>query len=643
VSDSPESSGPHSVPHSPDHHRRLLPLTLTALGVVYGDIGTSPLYALKECFFGSHRVPPTHENVLGVLSLIIYALVLVISIKYVLVVMRADNQGEGGVLALTALIPGRAGSTTTGSRLAIGRPVLIAMGIFGTALLYGDGMITPAISVLGAVEGLEVLTPVFRTYVVPITVVILIALFMIQRFGTHRVGGLFGPIMILWFVTISALGIVWIGQEPAVLAAFDPRHAVTFFRANGFTGFAVLGAVFLVVTGGEALYADMGHFGRQPIRVAWFALVLPALLLNYLGQGALLLTHTGVAHPFFELAPSWALFPLIALATAAAVIASQALISGAFSITRQAIQLGLAPRLDVEHTSAREMGQIYIPQVNWGLMMATLVMVIGFGSSTAIAAAYGIAVTLTMVITVSLLYVIETERWGWPKPWAVAMLVIFLAIDLAFFGANALKIMQGGWVTLAVALLLFTMMTTWKTGRRLVAERLTARAIPLDDFIATVAEVKPARVPGTAVFMTAQPTGTPPALAHNVRYNKVLHEHVIILTVSTAQRPHVAPEQRVSVESLGHDLYNVRLQYGFMEDPDVPEALLQARAQGLTLDLDDLVYFLGRETIIVTRRRGMAIWREHLFVVMARNAVRATAFFRLPPERVVELGVQVEM
>jgi KUP system potassium uptake protein len=638
-----ESSAPHSVPNTAGHHRqRLLPLSVTALGVVYGDIGTSPLYALKECFFGSHGVAATHENVLGVLSLIIYALLLVISVKYVMVVMRADNQGEGGVLALTALIPSRAGDTT-GLRLAVGRPVLIALGIFGTALLYGDGMITPAISVLGAIEGLEVATPLFRAYVVPITVVILIALFAIQKFGTHRVGGLFGPIMVLWFGTIAGLGVVWIVREPAVLAAFDPRHAYAFFHANGFAGFAVLGAVFLVVTGGEALYADMGHFGRRPIRLAWFALVLPALLLNYLGQGALMLSDTPVRHPFFELAPSWALFPLIALATSAAVIASQALISGSFSITRQAIQLGLAPRLDVEHTSAREMGQIYIPQVNWALMAATLVMVIGFGSSTAIAAAYGIAVTLTMVITVLLLYVIETERWGWPKPWALVMLVVFLAIDLAFFGANALKIMQGGWVTLAVALLLFTMMTTWKTGRRLVAERLTARAVPLDEFVALVKAAKPTRVPGTAVFMTAQPTGTPPALAHNVRYNKVLHQHVVILTVSTAQRPHVAPEDRVTVESLGHDLFNVKVQYGFMEDPDVPEALLAAKERGLTLDLDDVVYFLGRETIIVTRRRGMAVWREHLFVLMARNAVRATAFFKLPAERVVELGVQVEM
>jgi KUP system potassium uptake protein len=510
-------------------------------------------------------------------------------------------------------------------------------------LLYGDGMITPAISVLGAVEGLEVATPLFQPYVVPLTVMILVGLFLIQKYGTHRVGGLFGPIMVIWFVTLAGLGVMWIARLPAVLGAFDPRHAVTFFMSNGFIGFAVLGAVFLVVTGGEALYADMGHFGRYPIRLAWFALVLPALILNYLGQGALLLIDPSVEHPFFLLAPSWALLPLVGLSTVAAIIASQALISGSFSITRQAIQLGLAPRLEVEHTSAREMGQIYVPQVNWALMFATLIIVIGFGSSTALAAAYGIAVTLTMVITVLLLYVVMTERWRWPKPTAVTIMVFFLIIDLAFFGANALKILQGGWVTLGVALLLFTLMTTWKTGRRLVAERLMARAIPLQDFIATVESMRPVRVPGTAVFMTAQPSGTPPALAHNLQYNKVLHQHVIVLTVSTAQQPHVSPDQRVTVEPLGHELFNVRVQYGFMEDPDVPEALHQARGQGLILDSEDLTYFLGRETIIVTRRKGMAIWREKLFVLMARNAVRATAFFRLPPERVVELGVQVEM
>ena len=623
--------------------RRLLPLTLTALGVVYGDIGTSPLYAMRECFFGTHSVSPTHANVLGVLSLIIYSLLLVISIKYVAIVMRADNQGEGGVLALTSLVPGRAGAAGGASRLAVGRPVLIALGIFGTALLYGDGMITPAISVLGAIEGLEVVTPLFQPYVVPVTVTILIGLFLIQRYGTHRVGGLFGPIMIVWFATLSVLGLVWIVRVPAVLGAFDPRHAVAFFQSNGFTGFAVLGAVFLVVTGGEALYADMGHFGRRPIRLAWFALVLPALVLNYLGQGALILLEPGVEHPFFLMAPSWGLVPLVVLSTFAAIIASQALISGSFSITRQAIQLGLAPRLEVEHTSAREMGQIYVPQVNWALMVATVFIVIGFGSSGALAAAYGIAVTLTMIITVLLLYVVMTERWHWPKPAALALMTIFLVIDLAFFGANALKILQGGWVTLAVAAALFTLMTTWKTGRRLLAERLTARAIPLDDFMETVAAVQPMRVPGTAVFMTAQPSGTPPALAHNVRFNKVLHEHVIVLTVSTAQQPHVPPDERVSVEPLGHDIFNVRVQYGFMEDPDVPAELLRARELGLVMDPDDLTYFLGRETIIVSRRKGMAIWREKLFVVMARNAVRATAFFRLPAERVVELGEQVEM
>jgi KUP system potassium uptake protein len=643
VSDTSESVAAPAIAHAQPARKRLLPLTLTALGVVYGDIGTSPLYAMRECFFGSHAVPPTYENVLGVLSLIIYALVLVISVKYVALVMRADNQGEGGILALTALVPGRQERPGTFTRLAEGRPLLIALGIFGTALLYGDGMITPAISVLSAVEGLEVATPLFRPYVVPLTVAILIGLFVIQKYGTHRIGGLFGPIVIVWFVTIAALGVASITQEPAVLGAFDPRHAVTFFTTNGFTGFAVLGAVFLVVTGGEALYADMGHFGKQPIRVAWFSLVLPSLVLNYLGQGALLLEHDDATHPFFQLAPSWALLPLVAIATAAAIIASQALISGSFSITRQAMQLGLAPRLDVEHTSAHEFGQIYVPQINWALMVATVLIVIGFGSSSNLAAAYGIAVTLTMVITVLLLYVVMTERWHWKRPAALAVMTLFLVIDLAFFGANALKLFQGGWVTLAVAMGIFTLMTTWKTGRRLVAERLTARATPLEDFMASVEEIQPVRVPGTAVFMTAQPTGTPPALVHNMRYNKVLHDEVVVLTVSTAQVPHVPDEERLSIQPLGYDMFNVRVQYGFMEDPNVPEALLLARGQGMPIDFDDTTYFLGRETIIVTRNKGMAVWREKLFVLMARNAVRATAFFRLPPERVVELGVQVEM
>jgi KUP system potassium uptake protein len=618
-------------------HRKLLPLTVTAIGVVYGDIGTSPLYAMRECFFGSHSVPPSPENVLGVLSLIIYSLVLVISVKYIAIVMRADNQGEGGILALTALLPSKTGD---GSR----RSILVLLGIFGAALLYGDGMITPAITVLGAVEGLKIATPLFEPYVVAIAVAILVVVFAIQKQGTHRVGGLFGPVMVLWFVVIAALGIMWTVRHPIVLTAVDPRHAIAFFGDHGWHGFAVLGAVFLVVTGGEALYADMGHFGKRPIRIAWFALVLPALLLNYFGQGALLLSNPQAAEqPFFLLTPDWALFPLVGLATAAAIIASQALISGAFSLTRQAIQLGYAPRLDIEHTSVHEIGQVYVPQVNWALMISTIAIVIGFGSSTALAAAYGIAVTLTMVITAVLLHVVATERWRWPTPLVFIVTGVFLSVDLAFFGANALKIAHGGWLPLVIGALLFTLMTTWKTGRQIVAQRLTARAVPLEDFLARVAETRPARVPGAAVFMTAQPRGTPPALAHNLRYNKVMHEHVITLLVTTQPVPHVPIEQRVTVRELGHGVSDVVVRYGFMEDPNIPEALALAREAGLELDENDVTYFLGRETLIVTKTPGMAQWRERLFVVMARNAVRATAFFRLPAERVVELGVQVEL
>jgi KUP system potassium uptake protein len=610
---------------------------LTAIGVVYGDIGTSPLYAMRECFFGSHSVPATHANVLGVLSLIIYSLLLVISVKYIAIVMRADNQGEGGILALTALLPQRRENNAR-------TPVLIMLGIFGASLLYGDGIITPAITVLGAVEGLKVATPLFDPYVVPVAVVILIGVFAIQRHGTHRVGGLFGPIMVAWFVVIGTLGVVWLTRHPVVLTAIDPRHAVLFFREHGWHGFAVLGAVFLVVTGGEALYADMGHFGKRPIRLAWYALVLPALLLNYFGQGALLLEDpAAAAQPFFLLAPGWALVPLVLLATAAAIIASQALISGAFSLTQQAIQLGYCPRLDIDHTSHHEMGQVYVPQVNWALMISTIVVVIGFGSSTALAAAYGIAVTLTMVITAILLQSVATERWGWPPAVAYAVTGLFLIIDLAFFGANALKVAHGGWLPLVIGGLLFTVMTTWKTGRRIVAERLTARAVPIEQFLTTVADVPPARVPGTAVFMTAQPKGTPPALAHNLRYNKVLHKHVVTLMVTTQPVPHVPPNQRAVVRPLGQGVFEVIIRYGFMEDPNVPEALVRACEQGLILDVEDITYFLGRETLIVSKNPGMAMWRERLFALMTRNAVRATTFFRLPPERVVELGVQVEL
>jgi KUP system potassium uptake protein len=613
---------------------RVAALTLTALGVVYGDIGTSPLYTIRECFYGTHAVAVTPENVLGVLSLVLYALFIVISIKYIAIVMRADNQGEGGILALTALLPARGAMA----------PVLIGLGIFGAALLYGDGMITPAISVLGAVEGLQVETPLFAPYVVPMSVAILIVLFLFQKYGTHKVGRLFGPIMVVWFVTIAVLGITWIVREPSILGAINPLHGVAYFRDHGLPGVAVLGAVFLAVTGGEALYADMGHFGKTPIRIAWFTLVLPALVLNYLGQGALLLTNGDAAkQPFFLLAPEWALFPLVGIATAAAIIASQALISGAFSLTQQAIQLGYSPRLNIEHTSSREIGQVYVPQVNYGLMVSTVLIVIGFGSSSALAAAYGIAVTMTMVITAVLLHVIAVERWRWPPVLAVTITSAFLAIDLTFFGANLLKLFQGGWLPIMIGACIFTGMMTWKTGRRVVAARLVARAIPIDHFLAAVTAAPPIRVPGTAVFMTAQPRGIPPALAHNLRHNKMLHERVVLLTVRTAPVPHVADEQRITADAIGHGIYSIRLVYGFMEDPHVPNALLSACAAGVDIDVNDITYFLGRETILVTGRRGMARWREKLFVFMTRNAVAATSFFRLPAERVVELGVQVEI
>jgi KUP system potassium uptake protein len=615
------------------HGGPLLPLTLTALGVVYGDIGTSPLYTIRECFFGPHAVAPTPDNVLGVLSLVLYSLLLVISVKYTVLVMRADNKGEGGILALTSLLPAR-GLSSPG--------ILVALGIFGAALLCGEGVITPAITVLGAIEGLRLVTPFFDPYVVPIAAAVVAGIFTIQQRGTHRVGVMFGPVMILWFTTLAVLGLWSIVQEPAILGAVDPRHAVAFFGRNGFHGFAVLGAVVLVVTGGEALYADMGHFGARPIRFAWFGLVLPALLTNYFGQGALLLRDVEAARqPFYLLAPSWALLPLVGLATVAAIIASQALISGVFSLTHQAVQLGYSPRLDIDHTSSQQIGQIYVPQANWALMLGALIIVVTFRSSSALAAAYGAAVTLTMVITTILLYVVAVERWRWPRPLAALALAGFFAIDLAFFGANLLKMFDGGWLAIAIALTLFTLMTTWKKGRQILAERVVARAIPLEQFMASL-DPTTIRVPGTAVFMTAQAHGTPPALLHNLRHNKVLHERVIVVSVRTATTSYVPIEERLTVEPLGHEVYNLTLHFGFMDEPDVPEALGLATEHGLPIDPEEVTYFLGRETVIVTRTARMPVWRERLFVLMARNAVRATAFFRLPPERVVELGAQVE-
>jgi KUP system potassium uptake protein len=612
-------------------------LTLTAIGVVFGDIGTSPLYSLRECFYGPHAVVVTHDNVLGVLSLIFWALVVVISIKYVTFVMRADNQGEGGILALMALVP----PTYRGPQ---SRGVLVGLGLFGAALLYGDGIITPAITVLGAIEGLKTVTPVFDPFVVPITVAVLVGLFLVQYRGSAHIGAMFGPVMVVWFVAIGILGFRSLVQNPEVLTAINPLHAVSFFARTGYHGFVVLGSVFLVVTGGEALYADMGHFGKQPIRIAWFWVVQPGLLLNYFGQGALLLrTPQAAEQPFYLLSPPSTLMPLVVLATIAAVIASQALISAVFSLTRQAVQLGYSPRLGIQHTSPTTMGQIYIKQVNYALMIATIALVLAFRSSSSLAAAYGIAVTGTMAITTILAYVITRQVWGWSRLTAGAVALPLLAIDLAFFGANALKITHGGWVPLIIASALYLLLSTWKRGRQLLGERLRTRAYPIERFMTDIARNPPHRVPGTAVFMTGSAAGTPPTLLHNLEHNKVLHHQIVLLTVTTADVPVVPPSERVRVEPLGERFFRVFLTYGFMEEPDVPNGLALARTQGLRIDPADTTYFLGRETLLATQKAGMPLWREKLFVLMSSNAMRATTFFRIPPERVLELGMQVEL
>jgi len=634
VSTASQGAGSKPAPRGRD----LAVLTLGALGIVYGDIGTSPLYALRECFHGPHGIAPTPDNVLGVLSLIFWSLTLIVSIKYLIFVMRADNGGEGGILALMALV------SRQDDAVRRSRALLISLGLFGAALLYGDGMITPAISVLGAVEGLAIATHVFEPYVVAITVTILVGLFLIQSRGTGQVGAMFGPIMIVWFVTIGVMGLSWIQINPHVFTALNPVHAASFFFRNGTHGFIVLGSVFLVVTGGEALYADMGHFGRKPIRLAWFGLAFPALVVNYLGQGAMLLENSeSAASPFYLMAPAWALYPLVVLATMAAVIASQALISGVFSMTHQAIQLGYCPRMGVEHTSASQRGQIYIPQVNWMLMVATLGLVIGFGSSSALAAAYGIAVSSTMVITTMLTYLVARGSWGVSRWTAGALAGVFLAIELGFLGANATKIAQGGWFPLVVGVVLYLALSTWKQGRALLATRFMERLHPLETFLANIAARPPHRVDGTAVFMTSNSDGTPPTLLHNLHHNKILHERIILLTVVTMDGPTVAPEHRVTVTPLRLGFFRVRVCYGFTEDPDVPAALEQAVFPGPSLVPADTTYFLGTETLLATDRPGLPMWRERLFVLMSRNALRATTFFRIPPERVVELGMQVEL
>ncbi|MGH7481597.1 MAG: potassium transporter Kup [Longimicrobiales bacterium] len=617
----------------------LLALTLTAVGVVYGDIGTSPLYAIRECFYGEYGVPVSEANILGVLSLIVWALILVISIKYLVFILRADNNGEGGIIALMSLIrPERQ------ARFGTPRWLLVSMGIFGAALLYGDGMITPAISVLSAVEGLEVATPVFQPYIVPITVVILLGLFGFQRYGTAAVGRVFGPIMLVWFLVLAVLGAVSAAHDPTIFRAVNPIHGARFFATNGWTGFLVLGAVFLVVTGGEALYADMGHFGRGPIRLGWFTLVLPCLLLNYFGQGALLLRTPDAAHnPFYRLAPEWALFPLVGLATMATVIASQAVISGAFSLTRQAIQLGYLPRLGIEHTSEMEIGQVYMPAVNWLLAAATIGLVVGFGSSADLAAAYGVAVSTDMVFTTLIFFVAAREVFGWRMLPTSMLCGTLLLIDLAFFGANVLKIADGGWFPLLVAAIAFTLMSTWRRGREILHRRLTSASLPFEFLTHTLQADPPDRVPGTAIFMTGNPDVTPPALARQLGHIPVLHDRVILLTVETAEIPRVPPDERVVLEELPGRMYRMKVRFGFAEEPELPPLLEGFEVGDQPIVLDRTSFFLGREHLVATRRRGMALWREKLFALMSRNSQPATAYFHVPRDRVLELGTHVEL
>ena len=632
-------AAPAPPPHRPN--ARSLALSVGALGVVFGDIGTNPLYAMRESFLGhGHELPVTETNVLGLLSLMSWSLVVVICVKYLAFVMRADNHGEGGVLALTALVVPvqRPTRSTNGRRWAI-----VLVGVLGAALLYGDGVITPAISVLAAVEGTTIAAPDLDGVVVPAAVVILVALFVVQRRGTGAIGRIFGPVMVVWFITIAVLGGAQVLQSPTILRAIWPGHAVTFFADNGLAGYRVLGAVILVVVGGEALYADMGHFGRRPIVRSWYVLVLPSLLLVYFGQAAMLLDDpAAIDNPFYRLAPDWGLIPLVVLATAATVIASQALISGAFSLTRQAVQLGYCPRLLIRHTSATERGQIYVPTVNWLLMVACVGLVLGFRDSTNLAAAYGFAVTATMVVTTIVFYEVARERFGWKPSVVVPVCALFLAVDLAFFGASLFKVPDGGWFPLVVAVVVFSLLSTWHTGRHLVAERLRGGQ-PLERFVAELREQPPpVRVPGAGAYLISTPGMTPPALLANLRHNDAVHETVLVVSVVTSDEPRIDPVRRAEVTDLGDGFHQVVLRYGFMEDQDVP-AGLSGVAGDLGVDLDTLPYFLGRESLRVTARPGMARWREHLYAVLSRNATSAANHFRLPLEQTVELGLPVEL
>ncbi|WIF66333.1 potassium transporter Kup [Metapseudomonas otitidis] len=620
------------------HSSSAVGLMVGAVGVCYGDIGTSPLYTLKEVFIGGYGVQANHDGVLGVLSLIFWSLIWVVSIKYVIFVLRADNEGEGGVMALSAL----ARRAATGRRHL--QAMVVAAGLIGAALFYGDSMITPAISVLSAIEGLEIAFDGLEHWVVPLSLVVLVGLFLIQKHGTARIGILFGPVMVAWFLALTALGIYGVAQQPEVLKAMNPAWAVNFFISHPGIGVAILGATVLALTGAEALYADMGHFGRKPIARAWFALVLPALVLNYFGQGATILVNPEAArNPFYLTAPSWALVPLVALSTAATVIASQAVISGAFSLTRQAIQLGYVPRMFIQHTSSQEQGQIYIAAVNWALMVGVVLLVLGFESSAALASAYGVAVTGTMLMTTLLMGVVIWLLWKWPMWMAIPFFLMMLLVDSLFFAANLPKVIQGGAFPVIAGIALFILMTTWKRGRQLLVERLDEGSLPLPLFIASIRSQPPHRVQGTAVFLTARSDAVPHALLHNLLHNQVLHEQVVLLTVVNEDSPRVAPERRFEVDAYGEGFFRVLLHFGFIEDPDIPQALKLCHLNDLDFSPMRTTYFLSRETVIPSKLIGMALWREALFAFLLKNANGNLRYFNLPLNRVIELGTQVEI
>lgn len=617
---------------------RLASLSLAALGVVFGDIGTSPLYAIRECFHGDYGIPVSQANILGILSLLFWSLILIVTLKYLTFIMKADNEGEGGILSLTALIIGH--SQERGRQ----RWLLVAIGLFGASLLYGDGMITPAISVLSSVEGLQIIAPAFKELVIPVTVVILAALFFFQYLGTAKVGAFFGPIIMLWFAVIALLGIHEVIRYPEILKAVFPWYGISFLLHNSTHGFLALGAVFLSVTGAEALYADMGHFGKKPIRITWLFFVLPSLLLNYFGQGALLLNSPGESHhPFYALVPSWGLIPMVILSTTATIIASQALITGVFSLTQQAIQLGYFPRLTIRHTSAGQIGQIYIPAANWGLMISTIGLVIGFGSSSKLAAAYGVAVTATMVISTILFYYVARDIWNWNRTGVNILVGFFMVIDISFFGASASKLLHGAWFPLVIGLFVFMLLTTWKNGRIMSMTQLKKQTLTIEEFIESLALQAPQRVAGQAVYLTANPDIIPVSLLHNIRHNKMLHSEVAILHFATERVPRVPNNRKVEVIKCGAGFYKVIAHYGFMESPSIRQVYSLAKNKGFPFRLEATSFFLSREKIVAGLKSKMSTWRKNLYALMMRNAISATGYYDLPSGQVIEIGMQVQI